>query len=140
VTGVWGRSGDGVGSTPDDAREEMPPESVPTPSPHAVARIGDIPPDGLLGVTLPDGTPVCLVRHGGAVHALHDRCTHAEYSLSAGELEADGTVQCLWHGATFDCRTGAVRRGPARKPVRTFAVRVIGDEIHVDAGRGNGQR
>jgi 3-phenylpropionate/trans-cinnamate dioxygenase ferredoxin subunit len=99
-----------------------------------LARLSDFGPDGLLPVTLPDGTPVCLVSHEGAVHALHDRCTHAEYSLSAGELKPDGTVQCLWHGATFDCRTGAVRRGPATEPVRTFAVRVEGDEVFVEGG------
>jgi 3-phenylpropionate/trans-cinnamate dioxygenase ferredoxin subunit len=103
--------------------------------PIPACRLSDFPPDGLLGVTLPDGTPVCLVRHDGAVHALHDRCTHAEYSLSAGELRADGTVQCLWHGATFDCRTGAVRRGPATDPVPTFAVRVEGDAVFVEGNR-----
>ena len=104
-----------------------------------VARLADFPPDGLLGVTLADGTPVCLVRHEAAVYALHDRCTHADYSLSAGELRPDGSVQCLWHGATFDCRTGAACRGPATEPVRTFAVRVVGDEVWVDGGSRAGE-
>ena len=97
-----------------------------------VARLADFPPDGLLPVSLADGTPVCLVRQGEAVWALHDRCSHADFALSAGELLADGTVQCLWHGARFDCRTGAVRQGPATDPVRTFAVRVEGDEVWVE--------
>lgn len=97
----------------------------------AVARLGDIPPDGLLGVTLADGTPVCLVRHAGAVFALHDRCPHADFSLSSGELLDDGTVQCLWHGARFDCATGAVRQGPATDDVTTYAVRLEGEAIHV---------
>jgi 3-phenylpropionate/trans-cinnamate dioxygenase ferredoxin subunit len=97
----------------------------------AVARLGDFPPDGLLGVTLADGTPVCLVRHEGAVHALHDRCPHAEFSLSSGELLPDGTVQCLWHGARFDCRTGAVRQGPATDDVVTYEVRVEDERIFV---------
>src|SRR5690349_15334207 len=66
---------------------------------HPVAKLSDLPPDGLFPVSLADGTPVCLVRHEGQVYALHDQCTHAEYSLSAGELQPDGTVQCLWHGA-----------------------------------------
>ena len=68
------------------------------------------------------------------MYALHDRCTHAEYSLSAGELNADGTVQCLWHGARFDCRTGAVRQGPATDDVPTFAVRVEGEAVYVESG------
>ena len=97
-----------------------------------VANLADIPPDGLLAVTLADGTPVCLVRHEGAVYALHDRCPHADFSLSAGELLPDGTVQCLWHGARFDCRSGAVRQGPATDDVATYPVRIDGDAIRVD--------
>ena len=103
----------------------------------SIARLDDFPPDGLLGITLADGTPVCLVRHDDAVYALHDRCTHADYSLSAGELLPDGTVQCLWHGATFDCRTGAVCRGPATEAVRTFAVRVVDGAVYVEVGEGS---
>jgi 3-phenylpropionate/trans-cinnamate dioxygenase ferredoxin subunit len=68
------------------------------------------------------------------VFALHDRCTHADYSLSAGELLPDGTVQCLWHGARFDCRSGAVRQGPATDAVATLAVRVEGEDVFVESG------
>ena len=122
-------SGGGVGNG-DDHTDSRFPRSIP------VARLSDIPADGLLAATLGDGTPVCLVRHEGQVHALHDRCTHADFSLSAGELLADGTVQCLWHGARFDCRTGAVRQGPATDAVTTFAVRVEGEAVFVEVGRG----
>ena len=104
------------------------------PAPGPVARLGDIPPDGVLAATLADGTPVCLVRHDAQVYALHDRCTHADFSLSAGELLPDGTVQCLWHGARFDCRSGAVRQGPATDDVATYEVRLEGNAIYVDGG------
>ena len=103
---------------------------------HRVASTADLPDDGLRRVVLPDGTPLCLVRHAGAWSALHDRCTHAEFSLSSGELLPDGAVECLWHGATFDCRTGAVRQGPATDPVRSYAVRVDGEAILVDDAPG----
>lgn len=106
------------------------------PAAGPVARLGDFPPDGLLAVTLADGTPVCLVRHDAQVYALHDRCTHADFSLSSGELLPDGTVQCLWHGARFDCRSGAVRQGPATDDVPTYRVRLDGDAIHVERGDG----
>ena len=125
------RQRDAVGGT-REASEPSPRPGSRVPGP--VCRLADIPPDGLLPVTLADGTPVCLVRHEDAVYALHDRCTHAEYALSAGELLPDGTVQCLWHGATFDCRTGAACRGPATDPVRTFAVRVEGEDVFVESG------
>ena len=110
-----------------------PQSRVPSP----VCHLSDIPPDGLLAASLADGTPICLVKHEGTVFALHDRCTHADYSLSAGELLPDGTVQCLWHGARFDCRSGAVRQGPATDAVATLAVRVEGEDVFVQSGTGD---
>ena len=94
--------------------------------------LADVPVGTLLRVELADGTPVCVGNHEGRVFALHDRCTHAEFSLSAGELMADGRVQCLWHGATFDSTTGAPCRGPATEPVPTFAVRVLDGLVFVE--------
>jgi 3-phenylpropionate/trans-cinnamate dioxygenase ferredoxin subunit len=68
----------------------------------------------LLGVVLADGTRVCLVAHGGTVHAVSDRCPHAQFPLSDGEVDATGAVVCSWHGASFDCRTGRAVCGPLR--------------------------
>ena len=96
-----------------------------------VARLDDLAPGTLLRVELDDGTPVCLGNHDGRVFALHDRCTHADFSLSAGELMPDGRVQCLWHGATFDTTTGAACRGPATDPVPTFGVQVTDGQVFV---------
>ena len=101
-----------------------------------VCTISELPPGTLLRIELADGTPVCLGNHAGRVFALHDRCTHADFSLSAGELMADGRVQCLWHGATFDAVTGAVCRGPATDPVATFGVRVVDGDVFVDPRAG----
>ena len=39
-------------------------------------------------------------------------------------LHGDGTIECAWHGARFDCRSGAVRRPPAIDPLPVYAVRV----------------
>jgi 3-phenylpropionate/trans-cinnamate dioxygenase ferredoxin subunit len=61
----------------------------------------------------PNGTALCLGRHAGAIFAVKDACPHAEYPLSEGTLYASGELECCWHGARFDCRTGAVLRGPA---------------------------
>ena len=100
----------------------------------AVARLDDLPPGTLLGVTLPDGTPVCLANVDGTVRAVHDACTHAAFLLSAGEL-AGGAIECAWHGARFDAATGAVCRGPACDAVATYAVRVADGEIAVGSRR-----
>jgi 3-phenylpropionate/trans-cinnamate dioxygenase ferredoxin subunit len=93
--------------------------------------INDIPDDGTLSVTLSSGERVCLIRRGDQVSALHDQCTHQGMSLSAGEVLPDGTIECAWHGARFDCVTGAVRRGPAEEDVKAYSVRVEGDMVLV---------
>jgi len=94
-----------------------------------VALSADLPEGSLLAVTAADGADVCLMRSSGEVFALLDCCTHERYPLSAGEVEADGTIVCVWHGARFDLRTGAARSGPATEPVATYAVAIDGDRI-----------
>jgi nitrite reductase/ring-hydroxylating ferredoxin subunit len=89
-----------------------------------VAAVADVPEGELLGVTLPDGVPVCLYNRGGEIGAVGDRCTHAEFAMSDGVLRDDGTIECVWHGARFDCRTGGVRRHPAVDPLPIYPVRV----------------
>jgi 3-phenylpropionate/trans-cinnamate dioxygenase ferredoxin subunit len=98
---------------------------------HDVASTSALPEGELLGAVLSDGTPVCLYNLDGVIGAVGDVCTHAEFAMSDGVLHGDGTLECVWHGARFDCRTGAVRRGPAIEPLPAFAVRVEGDRILV---------
>ena len=106
----------------------------PTPSGYAPAARLDALADGaLLGVTV-DGRAVCLARAGDEVTALDDACTHSAFPLSAGDLLADGTVRCAWHGARFDRRTGAVCAGPACDPVDSYPVLVVDDVVYVRVG------
>lgn len=53
--------------------------------------------------------------------AFGDICTHRGGSLADGVMMC-GTVQCLWHGSQFDVKTGAVKAGPAGKPISTYRV------------------
>ena len=98
------------------------------------AALGDVPDGGLLGVALGEGAGgrrLCLTRRADAVTALDDRCPHAEFALSQGELLPDGTVECAWHGARFDRTTGAVVRGPACDPVATHDVLLLDGDVLV---------
>jgi hypothetical protein len=52
---------------------------------------------------------------------IQDHCTHRGGSLADGVLIC-GTVQCLWHGSQFDTKTGQVRAGPAKEPIKTYTV------------------
>ncbi len=79
-----------------------------------VCSLRDLAGTGLLGVTLSDGSRVCVIAQGSAVHAVSDRCPHLQFPLSEGEIDDTGAIVCSWHGASFDCRTGRAVRGPLR--------------------------
>lgn len=96
-----------------------------------VARLAELPDDGVLGVEGPGGDRVCLVHCRGTVTAFADECTHQAFPLSAGEVRDDGTLECTWHGARFDCTSGAVRGAPALEPLVRYPVRIDGDRILV---------
>jgi 3-phenylpropionate/trans-cinnamate dioxygenase ferredoxin subunit len=98
---------------------------------HDVASASELPEGELLGAVLADGTPVCLYNDRGVIGAVGDVCTHAEFAMSDGVLHGDGTLECVWHGARYDCRTGAVRRQPAMQPLPVYQVSIAGDRILV---------
>lgn len=78
-----------------------------------------------------DGVPVCLVRRGDSVKAVHDTCSHQQWSLSEGMVWDNG-IECSLHGSTFDLDSGAPSSLPALKPIPTFAVEIDGDAVSVD--------
>ncbi|BBZ24104.1 Rieske 2Fe-2S domain-containing protein [Mycolicibacter hiberniae] len=79
-----------------------------------------------------DGTPVLLLRHGGRVLAIHDRCGHRGCLLSKGDL--DGTVvTCSCHGSRFDISDGTLLRGPATGDQPALECREVGGRIEVRA-------
>src|SRR5688500_4576793 len=102
---------------------------------EVVAQLGDVPDGELLAVELSTGEKVCLANVRGQICAMADICTHQEFPLSAGTVMPDGTIQCAWHGARFDCCTGAVRERPAVDPLTMYEVRVEGEDILVRARR-----
>ncbi|MDE3127979.1 MAG: Rieske 2Fe-2S domain-containing protein [Gemmatimonadota bacterium] len=100
-----------------------------------LAELTDLPEGGLLAVRNAAGEAICLANVRGEVSALVDCCTHAEFPLSDGVIHADGSVECVWHGARFDCATGAVCKGPAVDGVVAYDVRVEGGKILVGPRR-----
>ncbi len=63
---------------------------------------------------------------GESLCAIQAKCTHRGGPLNEGKLEG-ATVTCPWHQAQFNVCTGAVLRGPATEPVKTFRVTVQGE-------------
>lgn len=81
-----------------------------------------LPAEGELTSIEVDGTVVALARVDGTVFAVQDACTHAQCSLSEGEVEGR-TVVCPCHSGVFDLPTGAVVSGLPKEPLRTWTVR-----------------
>ncbi len=94
-----------------------------------VAKAGDITPGKMRLIKL-GRERILLVNLGGHYHAVDDECTHASASLSDGELTGE-EVECPLHGSAFNVKTGKATSPPADEPVKTYAVRVQGNDILV---------
>ena len=98
---------------------------------EAVASIGELTEGEILQRVRSQGDAVCLIRHNGHISAVSDICTHQHFSMSLGDLLPDGSLQCAWHGARYDCQTGEVKQVPATSPLPVFQVRLEGDMVMV---------
>jgi 3-phenylpropionate/trans-cinnamate dioxygenase ferredoxin subunit len=98
-----------------------------------VARTSDIP-EGEARWVVADRIEIALVNLGsGQFVAVDDICSHAEASLSEGEVDLDDeTIECPRHGSIFDLRSGKPRSLPATLPIATFPVKVEGDVILIE--------
>jgi uncharacterized protein YbjT (DUF2867 family)/nitrite reductase/ring-hydroxylating ferredoxin subunit len=84
-------------------------------------RISEVPPGSVLLVG-----DVAVFNVDGGFCATQAKCTHRQGPLSEGVINGS-TVTCPLHGAQFNVWTGAVLRGPAKDPLKTYAVTVDGD-------------
>ncbi len=79
--------------------------------------------------------PIALYRLNDGFYATDDTCTHAQTSLAAGDIDLEEcTVECPYHASLFDIRTGNVLSLPASKPLKTYPVSVVGDEVFIEVG------
>jgi 3-phenylpropionate/trans-cinnamate dioxygenase ferredoxin subunit len=97
-----------------------------------VATLDQLPPGSLLGVELPDGLKLCLAHTlDNGIYAIIDRCSHRDFPMHSGNLHGGETIECAWHGARFDLKTGRALKLPAIKGLQTFDVKVDGNDILV---------
>jgi 3-phenylpropionate/trans-cinnamate dioxygenase ferredoxin subunit len=96
-----------------------------------VCRLTDLTPGTATRVEV-DGRPVAVVRIGDVVYAIGDTCSHAEVSLSQGEVYADEReIECWKHGSTFSLVTGEPQTLPATRPVPVYDVVVLDGDVVV---------
>ena len=102
----------------------------------AVARVEDIPPGHAARVQI-DGVPVAVFNVDGTYYAVDDTCTHAEASLSEGELDPEArSIEGPLHGSCFDLGTGEPLSLPAVEPIGVHDVSVDDGVIMVALGDG----
>ena len=76
------------------------------------------------------GTPIVIIRTRNSVAAYLDRCPHAHWPLSEGEIDK-GVLCCAGHGWQFDVVTGRCLNAPAYR-LTPFAVSLSGDSVVVE--------
>jgi 3-phenylpropionate/trans-cinnamate dioxygenase ferredoxin subunit len=75
---------------------------------------------------------ICVVRIGDDFYAIGDQCSHANFSLSDGEVYSeDREIECWKHGSTFSLVDGKPQSLPATKAVPVYDVRLEGDDVMV---------
>ena len=84
----------------------------------------------VMSVKVP-GHRVALYALADGVFATSDICPHLGASLSQGCV-VDGFIECPYHFALFDIRSGAADGGVTTRSLRTFPTRIEGDDIYVD--------
>ncbi len=96
-----------------------------------VARFDDLP-DGEAQRFDVLGHRLAVVRLGDQVYVIGDRCTHADISLSEGEVDAETChIECWKHGSSFSLVTGEPDVLPATQPVPVYDVSVVDGDVVV---------
>ena len=102
-----------------------------TPVSEAVCALDDLAP-GTARRFVIAGVPVAVVRIDDDVYAIGDVCSHANVSLSEGEVWCDEKeLECPKHGSTFSLVTGDPATLPATQPVPVFDAEIVDGQIVV---------
>ncbi len=98
--------------------------------PVVICRVDELPEVGTAKADV-YGHPICLAHtDDGSIYAVDDTCTHANVSLSEGELDGCD-IECWLHGSRFDLRTGEPDCLPATVPVATYPVALVDGDVVV---------
>jgi nitrite reductase/ring-hydroxylating ferredoxin subunit len=79
------------------------------------------------------GRAVVLTHTSDGVNAFDGTCTHADYKFVTSRLKDGREIECPFHGACFDARTGAAMSGPTKKPLECFDVEINDGIVSINA-------
>jgi len=77
-----------------------------------------------------DGAAIVVIRTRNGVSAFHDRCPHAQWPVSDGEV-VDGILVCPGHGWQFNVTTGQCLNSPAYQ-LKPLSVIVNSNSIQIE--------
>ncbi|MEP7036090.1 MAG: non-heme iron oxygenase ferredoxin subunit [Actinomycetota bacterium] len=101
-----------------------------------VCAVNDLPTVGAVQAEI-SGKLVAIVRDSaGVIHAIDDTCSHANVSLSEGDVE-DTSVECWLHGSRFELRSGKPIGLPATVPIAVYPVKIDGGDVFVSVTKEN---
>jgi 3-phenylpropionate/trans-cinnamate dioxygenase ferredoxin subunit len=99
--------------------------------PVRICGVDDVKPDSARRFDVA-GLRLAVVRIGDDFYAIGDECSHADYSLSEGDVwEEECEIECPKHGSTFSLKNGEPQTLPATQPVPVYEVRLDGNDVMV---------
>lgn len=96
---------------------------------YPVAKTGDIGEEEVIEIQA-GGEEICIYNVEGEFYATHAICTHENVGLADGFVEGD-RIECPLHSACFEIKTGKAVNPPAEIDLKTYPVKVEGDQILV---------
>ena len=97
---------------------------------HRVAKTDDVLEDEPKAVQV-GNEYIAIYKIDGTFYATDDICTHEFASLAEGFIEGD-VIECPLHAGQFHIPTGKAMSPPVTEDLRTFAVKVEGEDIYVE--------
>jgi len=95
-----------------------------------VCSLDELPAVGAVQVEIA-GLKLAIVRDSASeIHAIDDTCSHANVSLSEGDVEG-AEIECWLHGSRFDLRSGKPTGLPAVTPIAVYPVKIDGGDVFV---------
>ena len=76
---------------------------------------------------------IAVVRIDDNVYAIGDKCSHADVSLSDGEVFCDTKeIECIRHASSFSLETGKPNTLPATQPVPVYVATVDNGDVFIE--------
>src|SRR5579859_2282282 len=96
----------------------------------AAAALEDIPEATCRAVSL-NGIRVVVAHLADGLHAVENRCSHANSPLLTSKIYHGRQIACPIHGARFDLKTGEAKSPPAFTSLMKFPVKVVDGRVEV---------